>query len=504
MKLFFLNPPSAYSFWELGVWIEPLGLAYIAGVCRDAGHEVRIRDLFDSSTEDIRRLFDELDEFRPDAVGFTAMTENFRNGVELAKAVKSRYGCPVIFGGWHVSGEPSAVLETPIDYVVIGEGEETMLELIEHLEGKLAKEEIASIGYKTPDGFHVNEKRARIKKLNAIPRPMRDGLPLDRYRWPALLASTTWTLKSLSVQASRGCPYKCTFCQTPALWGNAWTSRTARSVVDELEELVNVHRANQIFFRDEEFTVRPRWVIEICEEIVRRGLQKKFEWCSFARADDISQELVDHMWAAGCRTLIVGLEATSRESGEKMKKYYDLGQASEALHILARKGITVYGSWIIGFPWDTRESLQSGFDWMLKQPVDLLNIFFVVPFPGTEFRRQVEADGHLLTKDTTRYNLREVVVKTPHVPTEELFALRQEFSRRYYLRPGYFWHLFKRMLQRPRLAYIIPQVVFSYLWRGRAPNMMNYRTTGQQKQAGRETVRIPEEYYRAPFTAVVE
>lgn len=495
MKLFFINPPSVFGFTEVGVWIEPLGLAYIAGTCREAGHDVRIRDMFNTNIDDLKSLFREIDEFRPDVIGFTAMTENFKNGLEIAKAAKSRYGCPIIFGGWHVSGEPSTVLNPEIDYVVVGEGEETVLELLDVLQGKLDRKLVNGLAYKTDDGFQVNEKRPRIKKLTAIPRPMREGLPVDRYRWPSMMVEPTWNLNTLSVQASRGCPYKCTFCQTPALWGSAWTSRTPESVVDEIEQLINEHGANHIFFRDEEFTVRSRWVIEICNEIVRRGLQKRFQWGSFARADDITPELAEAMWQAGGRAIIIGLEATSRESGENMKKYYDLEQASEALHIMARRGFFVYGSWIIGFPWDTEESLQAGFDWMLRQPVDLLNIFFVIPFPGTEFRRQVEEQGLLLVDDTSRYNLREVVVKTPHISTERLFKLRGEFTRRYYLRTSYFRQIIGRMFQRPRLAYIIPQVIIDYLARGRVPNMGNHTTVQGQASVRWQLQGLPTELY---------
>src|SRR3990172_5286967 len=134
MRLFFINPPSNTS--EAPAWIEPLGLCYVAGTCKAAGHQVETRDLINTEIAAARRLFAELDEFRPQIVGLTALTENFNNGLELARAVKRRYGCTVVFGGWHVSGEPSTVLEPAIDVVVRGEGEDTVLELLDHFQGK--------------------------------------------------------------------------------------------------------------------------------------------------------------------------------------------------------------------------------------------------------------------------------------------------------------------------------------------------------------------------------
>ncbi|MCW5830728.1 MAG: cobalamin-dependent protein [Deltaproteobacteria bacterium] len=496
MKLFFINPPSNFSYVDVSVWMEPLGLAYISAVCRDAGHDVRIRDMFNSKVEDARRLFAELDEFQPDVVGFTAMTENFKNGLEFARAVKARYGCKVVYGGWHVSGDPSAILDPAVDCVVIGEGEETILEVLDCFEGKMQIEEVQGIAYKTRDGYQATERRTRIKRITSIPFPMREGLPINQFQFHAMLTHPVKKSRFLSVQASRGCPYKCTFCQTPALWGSAWTSRTPESVVDELEHLANNYGVNNVFFRDEEFTVRPRWVVEICNEIVRRGMEKSLRWGSFARVDDMSKELVDTMYAAGSRYMVLGLEATDTERGAKMKKHYDIEEASASLRMIADKGITISGGWIIGFPWDTPESLEKSFQWLLKQPIDMLGVFFVTPFAGTEFRRQVDEQGLLLTDDTDHFNIREATVKTPHIPTKELYRLRQEFTRRYYLRPAYVGHLLKKMYIRPELIRIIPEAILSFAFKGRLPNMLLKQDTEEGAVSNYFAYKLPAELYR--------
>ncbi|MEW6775591.1 MAG: radical SAM protein, partial [Bdellovibrionota bacterium] len=285
MRIFLINPPSNCS--DTLPWLEPLGLSYIGAVCRDAGHDVRIRDLLTIEKADIPALFAELDGFRPDLVGFTAMSEHFRNGLELARAVKSRYGCTVVFGGWHVSGEPRAALESAIDFVVRGEGEDTILELLDYLQGKgPALDQIDGIAYEKDGILRITRARDRIKKLARLPAPMREGLPVGSYRFPMLYSVPVSRMNTLSVQASRGCPYKCVFCQTPALWSNLWSKRAPVAVVDEIEELVNRYNINTLIFRDEEFTIRPQWVMEICEEMARRGLPKKITWGSFARVDD--------------------------------------------------------------------------------------------------------------------------------------------------------------------------------------------------------------------------
>lgn len=464
MKIFLISPPSNCD--DSLPWLEPLGLSYIASVCRNAGHEVEIRDLLSVHTADTAGLFAELDAFEPDLVGLTAMTENFKNGREIARAVKSRYGCITVFGGWHVSGEPTVVRDPAIDFLVKGEGEETMLELLDYVQGRgPSLENIEGLVWLDGDEVRVNPPRKRIRKLAELPRPMREGLPIEDYKFPMLFCEPVTRMRTLSVQASRGCPYTCTFCQTPAIWSNVWSKRTPVDVVDEIEELVARYKFNTLIFRDEEFTVRKNWVMEICDEMASRDLPKKFKWGSFARVDDVTPELVEAMHRGGSRYVFMGVEATSDEQQEKIKKWYKREQAEQAFATFRNAGVTTHGSWIIGFPWDTRAQLDSAFEWVRTLPMDFLSVLYATPFGSTPLREEVEREGLLLTDDPNYFNVNEPAIEVPGIPLEELRGLASHYRNRYFFNPGYMAGVAWQCLKSPTRARIVSELFFGSLYR---------------------------------------
>ncbi len=471
MRIFLVQPPTNYT--EGSTLVEPLGLSYIGAVCRDAGHEVEIFDLLNTELADPDGLFAAMDRFRPDLVGITSMSENFPSGRLVAKAVKARYGCPVVFGGWHVSGEPKAVLEPCIDYVVCGEGEETILELLEHIEGRgLPLAEIEGIAYKAPDvpgGFRVNPARARIRKLAKVPRPMRDGLPIDRYKFPVMYSHPISRMRTLSMQASRGCPYKCSYCQTPALWGSIWTNRNASDVVDEMEMLADTYNTNTVWMRDEEFTIRKNWVMDIAREITRRNLQKRVRWGSFCRVDDIDEELMSALKAAGYCYGFMGIETGDPAVRERLKKFYKQEEAERAAALFHKYDITSHVGWIIGFPWDTKEALDKSFDWLLTLPLDFVYFTFPTPFAATGLREEAEKNGLMLSSQDEIYNVKNPVIRTPHIEYEMLRRLPHEYMKKFYLRPSYVLRFMRRLVKSPYRVWTTTEFIYNFVFRYRQP-----------------------------------
>jgi len=497
MRLFFINPPSNTS--EAPAWIEPLGLCYVAGTCKDAGHQVEIRDLINTEIADARRLFAELDEFRPQIVGLTALTENFNNGLELARAVKRRYGCTVVFGGWHVSGEPSTVLEPAIDVVVRGEGEDTVLELLDHFQGKgPALSEIAGIAYKEGSSYRVNPPRTRIRKLDRLPAPLREGLPVERYRVPMLFSVPVTKMRTLSVQASRGCPYKCVFCQTPAVWSSLWTKRTPAAVADEVQGLIETYGINTLGIRDEEFTVRPSWVMELCDEFAARGIPQKLGFGCFARVDDVTPELVAAMKKGGCAYVYMGVEATSPEESEKLQKFFKREEAERAFRLYREAGITTHGSWIIGFPWDTLPGLETAYDWIRTIPMDFLSVLYATPFGSTPLAQYVKENDLMSVDDLNYLNVNEPTIRTPHIPEDVLRTLAAHYRNRFFFHPRFLARTAWQCVKSPMRLRVTTELFFECLGRYR----LRKRLEGNRHQ----TFVIPPElheplaihHYRAP------
>ncbi len=478
MRVALIQPPTNYT--NASCFLEPIGLGYVGAACRAAGHEVMLRDLVDRNRAAVTQLFDELDAFRPEVVGLSAMTETYANGLVLARAIQARYGARIVFGGWHVSGEPGAALDPAIDVVVRGEGEDAMVELLDAFAaGDTADlRAIEGLAFRDATGELVmTPARRRLKKLDALPLPMRDGLPIERYRFNQFLCTPVSRMRTLSVQASRGCPYTCSFCQTPALWGAAWTKRTAANVVDEIEMLLDRHAIDSLFFRDEEFTVRPKWVMEICDELVRRRIPERLAWGAFCRADEMNEELAHAMSAAGCVYGFLGLESGDTELRERIQKRYADDDAERALSAMRGHGILSHAGWIIGFPTDTLESLERSYRWFERLPLDLLTIVFATPFGGTPFRDEVRAAGLLASDDPDLYTTKEPVVLTPAIPLERLRALPDRFLRRFYLRPAQALRLTTTVLRRRHGTRILAEMFarevlaigrFSLYRRGRA------------------------------------
>ncbi len=488
MRIFLVQPPTNYV--EGSTLVEPLGLAYIGAVCRDAGHEVEIFDLLNTELADPDALFAAMDRFRPELAGITAMSENFPIGRQIAQAVKARYGCPVIFGGWHVSGEPSSVLEPSIDYVVCGEGEETILELLEHIQGRgPGIEEIEGIAYKTADGYRVNPGRARIRKLAKIPRPMREQLPVEQYKFPVMYSHPISRMRTLSMQASRGCPYKCSFCQTPSLWGNIWANRTASDVVDEMEMLADTYNVNTVWMRDEEFTIRKNWVMEIAHEITRRNLQKRVQWGSFCRVDDIDEELVRALKAAGYCYGFMGIETGDTAVRERLKKFYKQEEAERATGLFHKYDITSHVGWIIGFPWDTLEALNASFEWLLTLPVDFVYFTYPTPFASTGLRDDVIKNGLLLTDQDEIYNVKNPVIRTPHIEYETLRRLPHEYMKRFYARPYYVYRLLRRMVKSPYRIWTTTEFIWNFVFRHKQP------WPHKKPLIGNNHFMVPEKYF---------
>jgi anaerobic magnesium-protoporphyrin IX monomethyl ester cyclase len=469
MRIFLIQPPTNSLFSSC--YVEPMGIACIGAVCKAAGHDVRLYDLLSVPLANSDDLFSQLDSFLPDIVGITSMTENFTNGLKIARAVKSRYSCTVIFGGWHVSGEPSSVMDPAIDYIVIGEGEETILELLSYLESKKGNlDDIRGIGFKKGDSFVVTNQRPRLTNIDNLPLPLRDGLPLDQYKFPLFYSHPLSKMRSLSMQASRGCPYKCSFCQTPAIWGNRWVNKNAVLVVDEIEGLINKYHINTLWFRDEEFTIRKKWVMEICSELIKRGINKHLSWGSFARVDDITEELAQCLSESGYIYGFLGIETGKAKSREQMNKHFEQNEAEIALNLFEKHGILACIGWILGLPWDTRESIEESFRWLLTLKVDFVYFTFATPFASTALRRQVEEQGLLLASDPDSFSTNKPIIRVPAIPYEELLKIPAELTRRFYFRPQYFWRSLKWHLHDParlRASAEIGANIISLLWNAR-------------------------------------
>jgi len=310
MKVLMINPPYSSSKYKfIGLVAPPLGIAYIAAVLEMGGVEVKIIDA-PAVEMDYGTIQREVAGYSPDVVAITSVTPTLESALQVAHMAKE--ACPsafIVLGGYHPTFTYPELLKYDfIDLIVRGEGEYTMLEVVQTLEngGDLSKVKgIATREFTTP-------LRPMIDNLDSLPYPARHLLPMEDYK------IMNMKLPIGTLISGRGCPYKCSFCASSAMHGNKLRLRSSTGVVDEMEHLVDDHDAEMLAFMDDTFCLNKKRIEDICNEIKER----KFEnyWGCTARVDTISEELLTKMKDAGCITLFLGVESADQQNLNELKQ----------------------------------------------------------------------------------------------------------------------------------------------------------------------------------------
>jgi radical SAM superfamily enzyme YgiQ (UPF0313 family) len=402
----------------------PLGLAYLAGALSAAGVEVKILDLV-VLPYSRTGLADLIETFQPQIAGLTAVSMTFNNAIDVVKDIKSiQPDILTVMGGPHVSFCARETLgDYPqLDVVVIGEGENTVLELCRTAENGHDLATVDGIAYRRGSQIHYTSPREPIENLDDLPLPARGLLPLGRYRALNM---------PISMTTSRGCPFKCIFCVGRKMVGARVRYRSPEKVVDELQSLSswNFHQIN---IADDLFTANKQHCLGVCNEIIKRDL--KLTWTSFARVDTVSDELLTTMKAAGCNAVSFGIESANPRILKTIKKGITLDQVEAAVGMCRRAGITPYASFILGLPGETPATIKETMEFgkHLKGLGLAFGFHLLAPFPGTEVRDQCDRYGiRILTNDWSRYHANRAIVETPEVNRRMLDEIVIEWEDEY-------------------------------------------------------------------------
>jgi radical SAM superfamily enzyme YgiQ (UPF0313 family) len=382
-----------------GAWYRMplLGLGYLAGYLRARGVKAGIVDaMFDrlSLEETVRRVVDAA----PRLVGLTAMTHEIRRAAEVARAIRRRLpGARFVIGGPHCTALPERTLEEfeVFDFGVFGEGEETLLELWSALvrgEGESAGvlERISGLVWRRDGQAARNKARPWIRDLDALPQPAWDLYgPSEVYQ----------------IFASRGCPFQCIFCMR--VLGDEVRFRSPRSVVDEFEAVVERYHPRQIDFSDETFTLRRGWTLEICDELIRRGLHRCVRWFANGRVNTVDEELLRRMREAGCVRIGFGIESGNEEILRAAHKGTTTAQVEKAVAACKRVGLEMEAFYILGFPGETRRTALDTIGLAARLNTTTAAFGIMVPYPGTrvaEMAERGEGGYRLLSRDWSAYD----------------------------------------------------------------------------------------------------
>jgi radical SAM superfamily enzyme YgiQ (UPF0313 family) len=352
-----------------------IGIAYIANYLHEHGG---IKPLVIDARLERRKeqeVIDQIAALQPAIVGFSAMTHMVTTSARMAAAIKARSPRTIaVLGGFHATFLPARTLkEFPVfDFLVVGEGEMAFLKLVQSVLSGGPLPEIKGVWFTREDGTAAEMGRAETPStLDELGDPgwhLFDRKAMDEH----------CTL--IPIMAQRGCPFSCNFCSRP--YGQKVRRRTAECVVDEMERSVNDYGVRDFLFFDETFTVNKKFTLDICKEIVRRGL--KVTWWAHAHANTLDLELVKAMKAAGCREVGMGVESGNDDIMAAMKKGVTKAGLIRAVTALKEGGLPGSANIIIGHPNETVKTAWESIRFLAKlNPVEPV-IGIMVPYPGTE------------------------------------------------------------------------------------------------------------------------
>lgn len=469
----------------------PLGLMYLAGYLRKYGLQSKIIELgvFDinnallGSNDRVRfglsdkKIVEILKKEKPKIVGITSMySVFFRDVMEIAQTIK-KYNrkIKVVIGGNHASSYCRYILKDKnIDLIVIGEGEQTFLEVCQTiLSGRNNFRGINGLAYRSGGKIVETKPRAQISNLDDIPFPARDLLDFKKYL--ATPAHNPYLMRypSATIITSRGCPGRCVYCTVRAVWGRTWRGRSPKNVVDEIEELVKRYGVREIAFLDDSASVNKNRWLAICDEIIRRKIDIKWTTPNGIAHWTLDKPTIKRMHQAGCYRITFGIESGNPQTREFLGKPYSLAQAKELIKYANSIGMWTICTNIIGFPYEKMASIRDTIEFAKKCSTDFATFYLLIPQPTSDvyqyFRKEKLLNFDLFFEDLKmnadqleeiNYILNETGSDTKYFKKEELRKIQKQAYREfityrafsYLLKPG---SLIQKIRSKEDLLYIL-------------------------------------------------
>ncbi|MEW5947281.1 MAG: radical SAM protein [bacterium] len=427
-----LAQPAGYHGGEIHHYMPPLGIASLAAVLRENGFEdVRIVDFRNEETWNGREQL--LSGAAPDLVGISAMTTNFPAATTLARFCKRELNVPVVWGGPHPSGDPDGVLSLGLaDAVIPGYAERAFLELCRTVRDGGRFEELPGVCTPGKDGKVRKNPPEPNFPLGEIPPPARDLLPMNEYT-TYIDSPVHGKIDANGISASRGCVYRCRFCISRAF--QRWEGNSPSRVCDEIESLNERHPQPGLLFYDLLFTVDRRWVKAVCDEMVRRGLNR-LKWYAMGRLTVVDPATLAAMKRAGCVMISYGVESLDDAFLEAVRKDQTFEQIERGVRATHDAGITPMAHFIVGLPGQTEDDLLAQMDvierWITEYRFYPGDFYPVMIFPGTElFFSLPRWRGHnWLDTVSPGFVFPNVPLYSDRIPVERALELSDELNRR--------------------------------------------------------------------------
>lgn len=401
-RILLIEPPF-FRFKGANSEIFPMGLGYVASLLHSRGYTVRVyngeqfgekektdvisyKELVESHEKFIKGLHTEehfiwkevehyLRKYNPTLVGMGTTTTKMRSALTIAKIVKQvNPTIKIVIGGLHATTMPEDILKSKdVDFVVRGEGEFTFLELIQALEKNASYTEIKGLSYKNQSQQFVhNSERPYLENLDELPFPNK-SLIIDEQKEKA-----TYRI----IFCSRGCPYRCNYCNTASIWGRKVRYHSVQRIVAEMKKIKQEEKTNSIQFFDDTFTLYPKWVAALCNEMIKEEVN--MTWSCLTRIDKLDTATLTLMKKAGCTGIAMGVESGSQRVLDAVKKDLTLEKIMQGQKIINEVGIPWDAFIMLGMPYETKEDMRATITLMKKLQCRSLILSVFTPYPGTE------------------------------------------------------------------------------------------------------------------------
>ncbi len=442
MRVLLIDPPKP-KWWLLAdTVLPPIGLAYLAGYLRERGVDVRVLDCTAEGV-DWGELGREIERYSPDVVGSggpTCYADKVARVLRIAKEVDP--GIVTVAGGPHFTLTYREGLRRypEVDFVVLGEGEVTLYELVRALERGEGVNRVKGLAYRRSGEVVTTGPRPLIRDLDSLPMPAWDLLPMERYR------TVAWGSATMLV-SSRGCPFSCSFCSERVFWRGVWRAHSAERVVAELELVAEKYGKRIVWFGDDTFNVDRGRLERICDLILERELN--VNWGFEGRADLLwrDRDLLPRMREAGFFWALVGVESCFEDELERYGKRIPPELTVKVFKLLKEHDVISQAMFIIGERYDDERRILAKARFAVKLDPDFAIFTPLTPFPGTLLYEEALKEGLIEVFDYSKYDLAHAVMRTEYLSAREVQRLMGECYRMFYGRP---WKIVKGALSRNR------------------------------------------------------
>lgn len=417
MKVCLINPPRLMKPMSAAMKPSPsLGLAFIAGALNRAGHRIQVVDAMAEAPDQYIAFKDDIvlnglnevqiaDLIDPDTdiIGLSLMfSGNWLHNRILIDHLGRRFPRAVIMaGGEHLTAVPEFCIEQTehLHVCICGEGEETVVDVVKAAEEATGYAHIPGVVYRGTDGRPVrNLAKARIKDVEGVAWPAWEFFPLDKYKENSIIYGVDRDVYSLPLMATRGCPYRCTFCSSPLMWGTRYYMRSPQDVANEIEHFYRQFNTRNFDFYDLTAIIKKDWIIEFAKEIIARKLDITWQIPAGTRSEAIDREVAHYLYRSGCRNITYAPESGSVDTLKIIKKKVSLPAMLKSISYSNKEKMNIKINVIIGFPNETHRDIWATLWFLVKASwhgVHDMSPSVFSPYPGSELFDQLSKEGKI-------------------------------------------------------------------------------------------------------------